>query len=138
MKKIELNLKVLLTLIVIGLALLSNAQCKNNDPDLNILVQPFVEMLNLEDCSDILRSIWVINEKLVLVHRQGNCPDNSYRTALYDETVDRLLCQNADSIAGPVLTVQDESYREMFNLIMNNLDHPNLGLGSSYSVVQMQ
>lgn len=99
-----------------------------------IATASFVALAQASDCHDIRNNLFVIDNRQVFWTRAGNCSDNAYAHVLYGSAPTVVLCQSSDSIAGPMTTCQDESYREMFLTIENNLDKENLGLDSSHKV----
>lgn len=76
-------------------------------------------------------------QRTVLLDQAGICFDASYRQILYGDSGDNVLCSIADSIAGPQKSCPVPSYAGMFDIILQNLDKPDLGLGSAYSVSQV-
>lgn len=97
-------------------------------------LSPFRDLARNSDCTDIKNRLFLIDGRLVLWDRQGNCPDASYVVRLSDEKVDHVLCELRDSIAGPVKECQESDYAEMFDTITANLDKPDLGLGPAHTV----
>jgi hypothetical protein len=95
---------------------------------------PFREMASTAGCSDIRNRLFLIDGQLVFWDRAGNCFDNSYSLTLYGSTVDNILCYLHDSIGGPVRGCQDDSYQDMFDTIIANLDKLDLGLGPEHTV----
>lgn len=104
-------------------------------PPLN--VTPFIEKARTEACSDVRNRLFVIDNKMVLSDRAGNCADNSYGQVLYGASVDNGLCSASDSIAGPVASCKDEASRVLFDTMRKNLDRPDLGLGAGHSVKEV-
>ena len=129
------KLRYCLTLIM-GISLLFLfTGCKKNTSEIDI--ELFIQMAKAEICTDWRNSLFIIDNNLVVYIREGNCPDASYRIALYKEDIDNKLCEIRDSIVGPVLTINDEAYRSMFNIIINNQDQADLGLGPNYVVEEI-
>ena len=81
--------------------------------------------------------LFLIDDQLVFWDREGNCPDNAYSFTLFADTVDNVLCEEYDSIGGPVKNCQDDFYSEMFDTIVANLDMPDLGIGNEYTVEEI-
>lgn len=94
----------------------------------------FVAKARVEQCSDIRNKLYVIDNKMVLSDRAGNCPDNGKAQVLYGSNVDTVLCYAADSIAGPVTSCKDDANRALFDTIRKNLDRADLGLGGAHTV----
>ncbi len=94
-------------------------------------------------CADIRNRVLQIVEptqsyrRVVLLDQAGNCADASYRQVLYGEDGKKVLCSNAESIAGPQMSCPVASYAAMFETILANLAAPDLGLGSSYEINQV-
>ena len=100
------------------------------DEDLDI--EPFVEYAEASDCTDIRNRLFIIDDELVLWDRVGSCPDASYEVQLFREGLDNLLGESYDSVAGPQTDIYDEDYRDLFELILDNIEDENLGLDDSY------
>jgi len=98
---------------------------------------PFVEMARQSPCIGIRNRLFVVDHVLVFWDRQGNCPDYGYGETLYGQTVNDLLCEFHDSIAGPVKDCPVPSYQEMFEIMIGHLDAPDLGLGPGHTVEQI-
>jgi hypothetical protein len=75
------------------------------------------------------------DERVVLLDQAGDCADASYRQVLFGGGGDRVLCSNADSIAGPQKNCAVPSHSGMFDTILANLDREDLGLGAGYYVM---
>lgn len=128
----------ILAAMILSVSLLL-AGCGNGDetPDSEIDVAPFIEMARSADCTDRTNRLFLIDSRLVFWDRQGDCPDNSYSYILFADTIDDALCELHDSIGGPVRDCEDGFYREMFDVIVANLDMPDLGLGGEYTVEEI-
>jgi hypothetical protein len=96
-------------------------------------LEPFKELARNADCADISNRLFLIDKKMVFWDRRGNCPDNSYAYILYGKSPEEELCSHRDSITGPIESC-DEEHQEMFNVIINNLDQSDLGLGQEHQV----
>ena len=105
------------------------------DEDLDI--EPFIEYAETSDCTDIRNRLFIIDDELVLWDRVGSCPDYSYEVQLFREGLDNLLCETYDSIDGPQTYIYDEDYRDLFELIFDNIEDENLGLDDSHSVEEV-
>jgi hypothetical protein len=75
--------------------------------------------------------------EIVLLDQAGTCADATFRQRLFGETVNDLLCSNAQSIAGPVKSCAVPAYASLFDTMIANLDKANLGLGEGYEVQAM-
>jgi hypothetical protein len=95
------------------------------------------------DCAQTRNRVIAIEEaarpddRFVLLDQAGTCADASYRQLLFGDDGDDLLCSNADSIAGPRKSCAVRARAAMFDIILANLDRPDLGLGSAYYVSQV-
>jgi hypothetical protein len=97
--------------------------------------EDFIKMARAETtCSDRANRLYIIDGKQVFWQVAGNCPDASYRNVLFGLTPKNELCSNNDSIAGPRTTCADASQRPLFDTIIQNLDKPDLGLGTPHKV----
>jgi len=105
------------------------------DEDLDI--EPFIEYAEASDCTDVRNRLFIIDDELVLWDRVGSCPDASYEVQLYREDLDNLLAEAYDSVAGPQTDIYDEDYRDMFELILDNIEDENLGLDDSHLVEEI-
>lgn len=76
-------------------------------------------------------------DRIILLDQAGNCADAGYRQVLFGSEGDNVLCSNADSIAGPRKSCADAGREALFDTILANLDRPDLGLGSGYTVGQV-
>jgi hypothetical protein len=92
------------------------------------VISEFVKLAQGAICTDFRNRLFVIDGKQVFWDRAGNCPDMSYRQALYGFAPEQLACEVSDSIAGPRTFCADEKSRALFDTIVKNLDKPDLGL----------
>lgn len=81
--------------------------------------------------------MFVIDQMIVLIDHAGNCADASYSQVLYGDSVNDVLCDLHDSIAGPVKNCSDPAYADMFEIIITHLAAPDLGLGPTHVVRQL-
>ncbi len=95
---------------------------------------PFVTRARVEACSELVNTLYVIDNQMVLSDRAGECRDNADGQVLYGAKVDTILCQGGDSIAGPLVSCKDESRRAMFDTMRANLHKADLGLGAGHTV----
>jgi hypothetical protein len=127
-----------LAVLVVGIlavALISLGGCKKTDEGIDLA--PFIEMALNAPCTDISNRLFLIDGDKVLWSRTGNCWDFAYETVLYGETIYVILAKIHDSIGGPQETIYDESYRDMFNTIIANLEKNDLGLGPGHTVQEV-
>lgn len=103
------------------------------DPNLDI----FIEKARCAVCSDRNNRLFLIDNNLVFWHVEGKCPDGSYGLILYDKSSHQILCSLRDSIAGPMRTIKDSKYEFLFDIIIQNIEDPNLGLSSDYKVEEI-
>ena len=97
----------------------------------------FIALANTASCAQTRNRLFLIDGKQMFWDRSGTCADASYSQTLYGVTPQSILCTSSDSIAGPRTTCTDEKYRAMFVQINQNLDKPDLGLGSAHQVTQL-
>jgi len=141
----ELRAQGVKLLGIIGAIIAFGMGCQSDHHDSEAMVAaemgsewtPFVEMARQSPCVDIRNRLFVVDHVLVFWDRQGHCPDNSYGETLYKQTVNNMLCEFHDSIAGPVKDCPVPSYEEMFEIMIGHLDAPDLGLGSGHIVQQL-
>lgn len=98
-------------------------------------LRPFKELASgTTSCIDIKNRLFLIDREMVLWDTAGSCPDSSYSMTLFGKTPDTILCAYYDSIAGPVKTCNDETKQAFFDIILENLSEPDLGLGTGHTV----
>ncbi|MDB5260557.1 MAG: hypothetical protein JWN37_788 [Candidatus Nomurabacteria bacterium] len=71
--------------------------------------------------------IYIIDDSLIFIKRSGGASDYSFHHILFDKDKNEL-CSYADNFAGPKIVCKDESKRYLFEIIIKNIDKPNLGL----------
>jgi hypothetical protein len=107
------------------------------DPEAGFDLDSCLQMARTSDCAEIRNRLFQIDREMVFWDRAGDCPDNSHAGLLLSGCPDSVLCFLRDSIAGPQEGCPDESYREMFDTIKDNLDEPDLGLGPDHEVEEI-
>ena len=122
--------------VTVALLALGCRDLQTESPN-TIDLTPFKQLARTSDCSDVQNRLFLIDRTLVLWDRKGSCPDASYLVRLSGSTVDQILCELSDSIAGPVKNCRDDRYKEIFATIIVNLDEPDLGLGCDHVVEQI-
>jgi hypothetical protein len=116
--------------------------CQEDQPDRDLT--PFIALAQQANCADLRNRVFEIgntmtmSSTLVLLDHAGHCADASYRQTLYGDTVEDVLCDVHDSIAGPQLQCPVPSYAEMFQTIVGHLDDARLGLGAGFTVREVQ
>ena len=106
---------------------------KETDSDL----ETFKARARSAHCADRKNRLFLIDRELVFWHREGNCPDASYSLILYDRANGQVLCSLTDSIAGPIKTINNNEYENLFETIIDNLEKSNLGLSSDHRVEEI-
>ncbi len=94
----------------------------------------FINMAKESSCHQIRNQLYLIDNSVVFWDRIGKCPDNAHEQTLFGSTPEKVLATSHDSIAGPMVKVNDEKYRAMFDTIMAHRDTPDLGLGGKHKV----
>lgn len=97
-------------------------------------IASFKTLAGQAGCAQIRNDLYLIDSKMVVWLRQGNCPDNGYTYTLYARNPQEPLCVSRDSMAGPNTSCVDDSYVELFDTIIGNLDDARLGLDSGHRV----
>ena len=104
---------------------------------------PFFEFARQQSgCAQTTNRLFFISNparfdvEMVLLDQAGPCADAAFRQILFGETVDDVLCSNAQSIAGPVKRCPVPDYAGVFDTMIANPDKPDLGLGQGYDVQQ--
>ena len=84
------------------------------------------------------QKIFIIDNSLIFVRRDGLTPDSGYSHLLFDMNR-KKICSYTDSIKGPQLECADPSKAELFTTIVHNLNEQKLGLpGHSVMIVPEQ
>jgi hypothetical protein len=86
----------------------------DDTPKNNVDLQIYLERAQQSPCADRRNELYLIDGRYVLWIREGDCPDNSYATFLYDGYVDKLICSVYDSIAGPMRSCTDTTLSVLF------------------------
>ncbi len=98
-------------------------------------LQPFIQMAKQADCARDQNRLYVIDGEMVLWERQDSgCADASYSIVLYGASPDEQLCRIGNSIAGPMMSCEDESVQPLFETIVAHTGDADLGLGSEHTV----
>jgi hypothetical protein len=97
----------------------------------------FVAVARTENCANTRNRLFVIDHQYVFWDRAGSCADSAYARTLYGATLDKMLCSQADSIAGPRTSCSDESARPLFDTLVQNHDKADLGLGPVHVIEEV-
>jgi hypothetical protein len=98
-------------------------------------LEPFRALARASDCADKANRLFVIDDRLVFWDRTSGCADAAYARVLYARTVSHVICDLHDSIAGPQRVCKEPGDdAALFEIIIENLDAPDLGLGSGHTV----
>jgi hypothetical protein len=124
---------IIILMIIIGIYLIYFNETDENPIDYNI----FKNMAKNTPCADIANKLYVIDNQIVFWAVEGNCPDASYSYSLFGNTPEEIICKRYDSIAGPIKECNDESYMNIFQIIIDNLDSDNLGLNGTHKVTEI-
>ncbi len=127
------SLMIIIFLITIGIYLIYFNEKDENSIDYNI----FKNMAKNTTCADIKNKLYDIDNQIVFWAVEGNCPDASYSYTLFGKTPEEIICERYDSIAGPIQDCNDESYMNIFQIIIDNLDSDNLGLNGTHKVTEI-
>ncbi|MBN1428868.1 MAG: hypothetical protein JXB07_10825 [Anaerolineae bacterium] len=98
--------------------------------------RPFVEMAQKASCTDIKNKLYVIDDQFVFWTKEGFCDDGRYAHVLYGKSLREELCYSKESFAA--LESCQPAYEELFNTILQNLERPDLGLGSTHKVIEIR
>ena len=95
----------------------------------------FLAKVQGANCAATRNRLFVIDQKMVFSDIADlGCADASWSRVLYGATPREVLCSSADSIAGPRTSCVDDASRALFDIILKNLDQPDLGLGREHKV----
>lgn len=100
-------------------------------------VGDFITRAREASCNETRNRLYLIDGKQVLWDHACYCTDASYEQVLYGDRPDTVLCTHGGTIAGPRTTCQDGAARTLFDSILQNLDKPDLGLGSAHKVERL-
>lgn len=119
-------------------ALLLPAGCESDhdptDPGPAVDLEPFRDLARGAICADSRNRLFLVDNRLVFPDREGSCADYRFHHTLCGGTLDEVLCDYPDSMAGPLMTRPDERFRTTFETMLAHLDRPHLGLGPFRSV----
>jgi len=104
----------------------------------SIELDVFRDMAKNETCSDITNKLFLIDNKNVFWIVEGNCPDASYSYTLFGRTPDEIICKLYDSIAGPQEQCFDNNFQEIFQIIVDNINADDLGLGYNHKIAEIK
>jgi hypothetical protein len=135
-KNIRLIIIIVIVLILFVISGTLIVYFKETDKT-SIGLDVFKNMASNATCSDITNKLFVIDNQMVFWITEGICPDASYVYTLFGITPDEVLCKRFDSIAGPQEQCNDEDFREIFQIIVDNLDADDLGLDVNHIVTEV-
>jgi hypothetical protein len=115
-------------------AVVTGVSSSASEMDIKVELDSFRELARNAPCANIDNRLFLIDEVVLFWTREGSCYDNWYEHALFGETPEKVMCQLHDSIAGPVYTCNDSTYKGMFWTMVHNLDREDLGLGPNHTV----
>ena len=98
-----------------------------------IQLEPFISMAEDATCAESRNQIYLIDGQYIFHSTEGWCMDAGYSHTLYEASLQERLCYQEDSFAGQ-LTSCEPSLTELFEIILENLDQPDLGLRQEHSV----
>ena len=114
-----------------------STSARNTPPDSQHLIDlgPFKELARTSSCADKSNRLFLIDDRLVFWDRDSHCADAAYARVLYLGSVDHVVCDLHDSIAGPQRNCNDSGAdAKLFDIMIENLLAPDLGLGSEHTV----
>jgi hypothetical protein len=97
----------------------------------------FIAIAKGASCANLRNRLFVIDQKHVFWDKASSYPDASFSQVLYGNSPQIILCSSADSILGPRTFYNDEDYRALFQIIVKNLNKPDLGLDNRHQVQQL-
>jgi hypothetical protein len=102
--------------------------------ELSINIDDFKDLALNANCADKTNDLFIIDNKMVLWIVEGNCSDASYSYTLFGNNSNIILCKEFDTIAGPRRECYNDGYKDIFQIIIENINTDNFGLGSNYKV----
>lgn len=127
-------LSTMLAALPLMASLLSGCVTINTSPASRVDTQPFLDLIENAPCTDGANRLFVIDKRYVYWDRGPGCQDQVQR--LYGDSVDRLLCVQAMSPAGPYTNCSDPTVRSLFDIILANRQAGDLGLGAGHVVAR--
>jgi hypothetical protein len=94
----------------------------------------FLQMASSANCANLRNRMFVIDRKYVFWDRAGTCADAEYAYTLFGAKPQVVLCSRLDSLAGPLTDCPDARYAALLEIITQNMDKPDLGLGAAHQV----
>jgi hypothetical protein len=104
-----------------------------NDP----LIKDFIALAKDDSCAEARGRLFLIDEKEIFLDKVGNCVDAAYSQNLYDLRSKNILCSSEVGIGEPKTSCADESSRNLFIQIIQNLEKADFGLGSEHQVIEI-
>ena len=102
--------------------------------EVSINIDDFKDLALNANCADQINDLFIIDNKLVLWIVEGNCSDASYSYTLFGNNTDIILCKEYDTIAGPKRECFDDDYKDIFQMIIENINTDDFGLGINHKV----
>ena len=103
-------------------------------PQADFDLQPFQDLARNATCAEQRNELFLIDGELIFWNRVGDCADASFCEQLFGMEPADLQCGHCDNIAGPWLECWDATHEDLFLIIIENLDEPDLGLGPGHVV----
>jgi hypothetical protein len=126
--------------MAVAVSLFTLMSCKNEvaRPQTTINMEPFIAMAKKTTvCAERANKLFAIDDSLVFWQREGDCNDASYGYMLFGSDTGTIFCSYTDNISGRIESVKDSAYLPIFQTIVQSLNDPKLGLGSSRRVIQV-
>lgn len=93
----------------------------------------FISLVENANCAEDRNQLYRIDNEYFFHTTEGWCLDAGYDHTLYGSSVQEKLCSLEDSFVGPLSSCEPE-FEVIFEIMLQNLDQPDLGLGESHSV----
>jgi len=100
----------------------------------SINIEDFKDFALNANCADKTNDLFIIDNKMVLWIVEGSCSDASYSYTLFGNNTDIILCKEFDTIAGPNRECFDDNYEDIFQIIIENINTNDFGLGLNHKV----
>ena len=111
----------------------ANRTVKATPTTINIHEVAFVSLAENTNCAEDRNQLYLIDGQYFFHTTKGWCMDAAYAHTLYGATLQEKLCSLEDSFAGPLSTCEP-AFEEIFEIMVQHLDQPDLGLGDGHSV----
>ena len=127
-------LYVVLSVIILLIFLMLLFYVFYEKDEVSINIDDFKDLALNANCADKINDLFIIDNKIVFWIVEGSCSDASYSYTLFGNNTDIILCKEFDTIAGPKRECFDDNYEYIFQIIIENINTNDFGLGLNHKV----